>query len=493
MAIALTNIGTANAKTGATSAVVTASSGVPAGSLIVLNEVTGTGNAGPNHGTLSDTGGNTWTTGPSVTNSGAVWCGCYYAFNCLAIGNGGTITQAWSGSSIVWAVSAFYATGVQTTSDPIDITSINIGAKGTNPSTNLGSAATNGDLVLGLVGFNGPVGDSITQDSTNGSYATPPSSTGTTGGSAVSNVTLFGGSLVAATSTAWVYAPTDSTSQRAWASIVATFLAAASGPQTYNDTITETGSAADAMATIMTMDDTLSEAGSAADTMVGGILFIDTISEAGSAADNFAEVMVFTFSLSETGAAADTYATLMTMVNTLTESGSAADTYATVMVMLDTLAEAGSAADSFFGGQLLVDALTEAGSASDNFVAARLANVTIAEAGTASDAYTTLMAMTSALTETGAAADSYSPGLVILVALSEAGTASDTMAGGMIFSDTLSESGSAADAYATLATLVSTLLEVGSAADSFAASGGGGGPTITGNIWPWVRHRRRIT
>ncbi len=221
MPISVTNIGT-NSTTSATSLAVTVGAGgVPAGSLIVVcAEIFKLGSS-PNINTVVDTATNSYNAGRisgHPNNVGTNGEGSIsYAFNCLALANTNTITASSTATASQIAVSAFYATGIQTSSDPINAFPSTVAAgSSATPSVQLaGVPLVAGSLVIGAVGTNGPNTDTFTQDSTNGAWATPPIRVGT-----AVDATIAGGFLV--TSAQVTYAPTLGTS-RPWTDMTIVF------------------------------------------------------------------------------------------------------------------------------------------------------------------------------------------------------------------------------------------------------------------------------
>lgn len=231
MAISLTNIGTNSSKTNAsTMAISVPVGGVPAGSLIVFcnteNSITTS---------VTDTASNTYNRYDTIHNPGIA-----YSFNSSALSSGNTITANNSATGIVQCISAFYATGIQTSSSPLDATAAAAGNTGTAVSiTTTGATSVAGVLIVGVVNVNGPNTDTFTQDTTNeGGFSNFPVKVGTSGGSATSNFTLQGGAVAGWGSIGSpTYAPTLGTS-RTWQAALATFKPAPT--TTYFDMVSST-------------------------------------------------------------------------------------------------------------------------------------------------------------------------------------------------------------------------------------------------------------
>ncbi len=224
MAISVVNIGTNNNKTLATNAslsVTVPAGGVPAGALICM--LIGSAGNGPTI-SVTDNAGNSYANNINIASGGSSLI-FSYAYNALALVSGNLITYAFSipnGSSLATSITAFYATGIQTTSDPLDTRSIATGSSAA-PTVTMGQAlAGTGELVIGTLVTAGVIADTFTQDATNGAYATPPTRVATAGGQAATNITAAGGFFVDNASTAPKYAPTITS--RAWSTLIIAFI-----------------------------------------------------------------------------------------------------------------------------------------------------------------------------------------------------------------------------------------------------------------------------
>lgn len=240
MTISVTNIGTNSTKTAAVALAVTVpAGGVPSGALILLCEGNGTSNSGTVGASVVDSASNSYTNGTVSNNGGNCAGSIYRCWNCNALVSTNTISLT-ANTNMIQLLSAFYATGVKTSSDPLDTqnTASTTGNSGTPSVSTSSNGSANGNLVVGWVVDNGPSGDTgFVQDSTNGAYATPPTRVGTTGAGAASNITGQGGFFVdsggsGATET---YAP--AITSRNWAASIQTFLAGATANFTSDNII----------------------------------------------------------------------------------------------------------------------------------------------------------------------------------------------------------------------------------------------------------------
>jgi hypothetical protein len=217
MAIVLTHFGSGSNKDGST---VTMSGTIPAGSLIVFVASEAGGATSP-----TDSAGNTWhlVGGTAVPLGGFVgFTQIQYVYNSLAI-TAGSIT--WTPSSAAGgACSVFYATGVQTSADPVDAATLgtNFGTGSTPTAVMAAAPAVAGSLVVAVIGIQGPVEDTYSQGA---GFTAPPNKAGSTGGLATSNYTVGGGTTIS--SALLTYAPTITSEP--WGAEIVAFKPAAVG------------------------------------------------------------------------------------------------------------------------------------------------------------------------------------------------------------------------------------------------------------------------
>lgn len=220
MAITVVNIGVANAAAPPVSVTVPAG-GVPAGALIVVVVCNRTNSAPA--GSVTDTAGNTYTAAAGANLNGAAANGygrIFYAYNVAALVSGNSITFNNTGSTGRTAMSAFYATGIATASDPL-VSSATATSTGNSaaPTVTSGVPTAANCLFVGGIAVR-TVAATFVQDSTNGAWATPPNTA--VNGSSTTGARVFGGSLVVADSSAHTYAPTW-TGSDLWAEMIVAF------------------------------------------------------------------------------------------------------------------------------------------------------------------------------------------------------------------------------------------------------------------------------
>lgn len=214
--ITVTTLGT-NASGASATVNLSITAGVPAGALIVVC-VADSGTGGLTGMSASDPTNGPYTAGPAALNnntaasgSGSIW----YFWNSAVLASG-TILSYTGPDGTPKALSAFYATGIQTSSNPGEASATATGSS-TTPSVASGSPTGAGELFVGCVSDAGPT--TFTQDSTNAAYATPPDRKITAGSGAV----IAGGGVVNAGSSALTYAPTLGATPRAWAALIIAF------------------------------------------------------------------------------------------------------------------------------------------------------------------------------------------------------------------------------------------------------------------------------
>ncbi len=228
MAIAVTTIGTAidNVGSGATLAITVPGGGVPSGALIVVAAGEGLLASYSTGGSMTDTAGNTYTQITHTNIPVGDFAEVFYAKNVTALSSGNSITFTKQTSGDEAVLSAFYATGIDT-SGPLD-TAVTATATGTSstPSVTSGTPAIAGELFVACL-ISQSNTQTYTQDSGNG-WAAPFDTNGFDGTNLGSNVVwVAGGNQVNSGTGTKTFAPTMSILAR-WAAIVVGFKAAAS-------------------------------------------------------------------------------------------------------------------------------------------------------------------------------------------------------------------------------------------------------------------------
>jgi hypothetical protein len=271
--------------------------------------------------------------------------------------------------------------------------------------------------------------------------------------------------------------------------------AAGSSGSTYNDTISEAGSASDSVIAALVAAGGLSESGSAADSVSASGTLAASITEAGSATDGVSSLLVAIGALSESGSAADSVSTGgATYTPTLAEAGSASDAIGSALVGVGALAESGSATDSLTNGSLYSSSITESGSASDQVTSTLLAVGIVTEAASGADVVSAIAVSVAALSESGSAADAVSSLAIRPAALSEAGSAADQVDGSVgaaTYNVSVIEAGSATDQVSSALVAARALLENGSATDAVSSvlaalaqlSEAGAAGDVLANVW----------
>lgn len=167
------SLGTNNNTTGATIALTGLT--VPAGVAVFVAVMEQNGSATPGTGSVADGTNGAYSAGPTT---GADNCrlSLFYFLNAAALASG-TVTFTKGGSGNRASISAFYASGVATTSAlDASVTATQNTVTGNPPVYSLtsGSPSESGELLVGLVGTRcASTAPTFTQDTTNG-WATPP-------------------------------------------------------------------------------------------------------------------------------------------------------------------------------------------------------------------------------------------------------------------------------------------------------------------------------
>lgn len=220
MSISVGDLGTASTEITATISVTIGVGGVPAGALIVV-ATEEFGSFDPGSSAVTDSKGNTYTqvangTANNVSAGNRLLTSLWYAKNITALVNGNTIKFTLAQTGDAAAMSAFYATGIQTAS-PLDtaVTATAFGASAA-PSVTSGTPGQAGELFVAFVGGPGNSG-TYTQDSGNG-WATPfdDSKSGTLS----TDSRVSGGNQVNSGTGTLTFAPTLGASSAWWAAII---------------------------------------------------------------------------------------------------------------------------------------------------------------------------------------------------------------------------------------------------------------------------------
>jgi hypothetical protein len=172
---------------------------------------------------------------------------------------------------------------------------------------------------------------------------------------------------------------------------------------TYNDTLTESLTAATALANICTFPNAFSETVVGADSETSVATFPNTLSESIVSGYSLANAATFPNTLSESVTGADSVASVATFPNTLsetslvllvnictfpndlTESALCADGFATIVTWVSSLSEAVSAADNVDAANTIGVSLSEELAANDNFIGSLLTSSEFSESLTAAD------------------------------------------------------------------------------------------------------------
>ena len=202
-----------------------------------------------------------------------------------------------------------------------------------------------------------------------------------------------------------------------------------------------------------------------------------SISESVSAADAFSAASVLASALSEAASASDVVAAAAEYQSTLSESASATDAVSGALTVSGALSEAASASDALSSAASLSDSLSEAASASDEIdgsVAANTYSAELAEAASASDSWSAAVVLAAQLVEAVTAQDAVTSAAVLGAILSEAASASDSMAAAGVFAAAISEAASASDAWSSAVASVyeEALDEAVSASDAWSVIAG---------------------
>ena len=215
-AISVTTLGTHAASTATTNSVTIGVGGVPTGALVVVEVLDYTSAGSPVLGTVGDTKGNSYTSitsGNPNSNTQSV-AAIFYAWNITALVNTNVITYTTNASATDFLeISVFYATGIQTSSTPLD-TSVTASAvsNSASPTVTSGTPGVAGELFAAALAAN--IASDFTQDTGNG-WAAPFDT-----GNGAPGISVNGGNQVNAGSGTKVFSPTMSNGDESWLAVV---------------------------------------------------------------------------------------------------------------------------------------------------------------------------------------------------------------------------------------------------------------------------------
>lgn len=173
-------------------------------------------------------------------------------------------------------------------------------------------------------------------------------------------------------------------------------------------------------------------------------------------------------SRSESVTAADSLATTATLNVGLTETATAGETVTPANVITLSLSETAAAADSLDVGNVLALSLDEAVTSAESLAVTLTVPAALSEAATAGESTADQLLATASLTESVTADATLGPELVIGLALTEAVTAGASLTPELVVTLTLSESATAAETVVATSYFNPVLTEELTAADSLA-------------------------
>lgn len=249
-------------------------------------------------------------------------------------------------------------------------------------------------------------------------------------------------------------------------------LAPSSGGSGTSASMSESGTASDALGATEVAAVAAAENGTASDVPSVGATSTQALAESGTAADAPAVALVAAPAIAESGTAADAASLAMVTPQAVAEAGAAAENADGTNTTPQAVSEAGIAGDVISNGGLTAAATAESGAIADSGAASMVTPQSVAESGGASDAMPAAMIGTLLAQEAAAAADAPSALAGGVLAVVDLGSASDSPAASATFRPTVAEIGGAADAQATSGLTSSSLTEAGTAADVVVNQGG---------------------
>lgn len=502
-----TNIGAGGSKTVDQSSVaLTTTADALAGDLVVLvvgvdNNAAGGGDEGAVSSITDSAGGNTWLKlkehSPNLSAQAGTVCSVWYSILANTISSGGSITANFTNASSRDA-SAILATKWTPSSGNT------FQQEGTNNSSTNSASTTPGSLNfttsnieclrIRAWSFEGDTAGgewTATIKSNSLNWQQGSTGAGTTGGTGSTNQRACM-EYFWSTGTGDASNPGVGTiiSGSDYASVYVAFKEVASGTS-YNDTLSESATAAESVTGLLTgtasrtesataaesstadrtATEAITESATASDSIAGGKATSDTLSESATAADSLSGTATGAASATEAASASDSTAADATQAAAQSETASAADSLSASQTASATLAEAATAGESLSGGRTSSDTLSESASASESVTGGRDSSDTLSEAASASEAATGSLTGADALTESANASDQVSAGQVFNDPITEAANATDSISGGGTLTGACQESASPGDSCAGVLTASEALTETASASDSVVESG----------------------
>lgn len=233
----------------------------------------------------------------------------------------------------------------------------------------------------------------------------------------------------------------------------------------YTGTVSETASAADAVAALASFLASLSETATGTDTVSAAGVLNTSIAETASATDALSAVLSVFVQVSETATGTDAVSALSTINVSLSDAATAADVVSAAFSFDSAVSEAASAADQTASVIAILRSVAESASASDTLSTVLSALVQVSETATGTDAVTVSATLSPSVDETATATDNvtttFSFGAVVL----ESATGADTPAGSLVVSRSVSETATATDTPSTVVVFVGATSETVTAAD----------------------------
>jgi hypothetical protein len=119
-----------------------------------------------------------------------------------------------------------------------------------------------------------------------------------------------------------------------------------SAAQTFNDSVTETATAAETVSATVVFAAALTEAATATDTPSTTAVFVSSLTEAASSDDAVSTTATFAASVSEAGSATEAVSTSAVFAASTTEAATATDAYASTAIFVASLTESGAATEA---------------------------------------------------------------------------------------------------------------------------------------------------
>ena len=196
-----------------------------------------------------------------------------------------------------------------------------------------------------------------------------------------------------------------------------------------------------------------------------GTIYNDTLSDSVTAADSFAADLTTSDAISDAATGADSLSVALTARPGLSDAVAGADSAAAALTANAATSDAVTAGDAVTGGKATSDPLTDTVAGADSLAAALTARPAVSDAVTGADSQAAALTARPALSDSVAAGDTIAPALTTAATIADAATAADAVTGVKVTSGTIADGATVGEATTVAATFAATVSDGVTAAD----------------------------